>query len=139
MKLAVISCLLLKITFIETWKEMNLHLQSRWTRKVAVAGQMSPWGRGPGSLSLCCLFSARPCNQIEKRCPKALTGLKRFPGADSTRIWGLAMAAAFISASVLGLACGQSLALQVDPVLVQMTNQGLHFERCKEAPFVTAH
>lgn len=36
MKLLVISCLFLKITFIEAWKEMNLCPQSEVTHKVAI-------------------------------------------------------------------------------------------------------
>lgn len=38
MKLAVISCLLLKITFSETWEEMSPHLQLGSIWKLVSAG-----------------------------------------------------------------------------------------------------
>lgn len=37
MKLLVISCLFLKITFIKAWKEINLHPQSGLTCKVVIS------------------------------------------------------------------------------------------------------
>lgn len=75
MKLAVISCLLLKITFSETWEEMSRHLQLGSIWKLVSVGpptSITDTNRGGAPLGLCYLLSEGSLDLNKEEQPQSL-------------------------------------------------------------------